>query len=151
MARESQSGEGGPERMRELPSWLISRAAGRSQRLLSEAFAGAGVRGYHYRILVALDELGPLSQVGISDRTQIDRSDVVAALNELTARGLVERSRDPGDRRRNLVTIKPAGRKEVRTLDAVVDGVQDELLAPLSAADRAELIRILGQLVDANR
>lgn len=151
MKAESKSGEPGPARMRELPTWLISRVAGRSQRLLSAAFAGAGVRGYHYRILVALDELGPLSQVGISDRTQIDRSDVVAALNELTERGLVERSPDPDDRRRNLVTVTPVGRKELRALNEVVDGVQDELLAPLSAADRAELVRILGQLLDANR
>src|SRR4051794_2913175 len=114
MEAESRKKEPAPARMLELPSWLISRIAARSQRLLSEGFARAGVRGYHYRILVALEEFGPISHVDLGGRTQIDRSDMVAALNELAARGSVERSPDPGDRRRNLVTITPAGARERR-------------------------------------
>jgi DNA-binding MarR family transcriptional regulator len=65
--------------------------------------------------------------------------------------GSVERSPDPDDRRRNVVTITPAGAKELRRLDRVVSGVQEELLEPLPAADRAELVRLLTRLADGNR
>jgi DNA-binding MarR family transcriptional regulator len=58
----------------------------------------------------ALDELGPASQAEFSRRTAIDRSDMVAIINELTEQGYVERSADSSDGRRNVITITPAGR-----------------------------------------
>ena len=137
-----------PARVLEMPTWLISRAYARSHRLLAEGFAGEGVRGYHYRLLAALQEFGPASQAALGRRTSIDRSDVVAALNELADRGLVQRSADPDDRRRNVITITPAGRRQLRKLDQVLAGVQEKLLAPLSAADRARLIRLLNRLLE---
>src|ERR1700730_4698626 len=119
-------------RILEMPSWLITRAYAYSHRLLAEGFGAAGVRGYHFRLLAALEEFGPASQADLGRRTSIDRSDVVAALNELAARGLIQRSPDPDDRRRNVITITPAGTKQLRALAPILDGVQDQLLAPLS-------------------
>ena len=97
---------------------------------------------------VVWQEFGPASQAALGRRTSIDRSDVVAALNELADRGLVQRSADPDDRRRNVITITPAGRRQLRKLDQVLAGVQEKLLAPLSAADRARLIRLLNRLLE---
>jgi MarR family transcriptional regulator, lower aerobic nicotinate degradation pathway regulator len=78
----------------------------------------------------------------------MDRSDVVAALNELAGRGLVERAPDPDDRRRNVITITPAGTAHLHRLDGLLAGVQDELLAPLSPAERAQLIRLLTRVLE---
>jgi DNA-binding MarR family transcriptional regulator len=135
-------------RILEMPTWLISQAYAHSHRLLADGFAAAGVRGYHYRLLAALEEFGPASQAALGRRTSIDRSDVVAALNELAARGLIQRSPDPDDRRRNVITITPAGTEELRTLAPMLDGVQDQLLAPLSAAERTQLIGLLTRLLE---
>jgi len=44
------------------------------------------------------------------------------------------------------VSITTAGRRRLRKLDEIVASVQEELLAPLSAAERAELIRLLAEL-----
>jgi DNA-binding MarR family transcriptional regulator len=137
-----------PSRIQQLPTWLISRAYAHSHRLLAEGFAAAGVRGYHYRLLAALDEFGPASQADLGRRTSIDRSDVVAALNELAGRGLIQRAPDPDDRRRNVITITPAGSEQLRTLDQILEGVQEKLLAPLSGADRTQLLRLLTRLVE---
>ncbi|MEN3280936.1 MAG: MarR family transcriptional regulator, lower aerobic nicotinate degradation pathway regulator [Solirubrobacteraceae bacterium] len=139
-----------PSRVAQMPTWLISRAYAHSHRLLAEGFASAGVRGYHYRLLAALEEFGPASQAALGRRTSIDRSDVVAALNDLAARGLIERAPDPDDRRRNVVTITPAGAEQLRELDKVLAGVQEKLLAPLSSADRTKLMRLLTRLVERN-
>jgi DNA-binding MarR family transcriptional regulator len=140
-----------PARIRDMPTWLISRAHAHSHRLLADGLAAADARGYHYRLLAALEESGPASQAALGRRTGIDRSDVVAALNELADRGLVQRSPDPDDRRRNIVTITPAGAERLRTLDTVLAGVQEQLLAPLSPAERTQLVTLLTRLLAHER
>jgi DNA-binding MarR family transcriptional regulator len=135
-------------RILETPSWLIGRASAYSHRLLVDGFAAADARGYHHRLLAALQEFGPASQAALGRRTGIDRSDVVAALNELADRGLIQRTPDPDDRRRNVITITPAGTEQLRRLEQILAGVQDELLAPLSPADRTRLIRLLTRLLE---
>lgn len=133
-------------RLDSLPTWLLSRSSGRAHRLLGDAFAAAGARGYHYRALAALDDLGPASQATLGRRAEMDRSDIVATITELEADALVERAPDPDDRRLKIVTITAAGRRRLKKLDGVVASVQEELLAPLTSAERAELIRLLGRV-----
>lgn len=135
-------------RLRALPSWLINQAALPANRLVNEALAGAGRRRYHYTLLTVLDQVGPASQADLSRRTMIDRSDMVATVNELADEGLLDRAADPTDRRRNVVTITPAGRRELRALDRLVAAAQDELLAPLSPHERAQLVDLLTRIVD---
>ncbi len=137
-----------PQRIAHLPTWLLAQANARAHRLLAEAFTRHGVRGYHYRLLAALEEFGPASQIALSRRTGIDRSDVVAALNDLESEGLVTRSADAQDRRRNTIAITATGTARLAGLDDVVADVQAALLAPLSPPDRTELLRLLSHLSD---
>lgn len=134
-------------RLRHAPSWLIGRASVHSHRLVTERFAAAGARGYHYRLLAALAEDGPASQAALGRRTGIDRSDVVAALNELADAGLIERATDPADRRQNIITLTPDGEHHLTRLDRVLAEVQDDLLAPLSAVERDQLTGLLTRVV----
>ncbi|TDC93943.1 MarR family winged helix-turn-helix transcriptional regulator [Actinomadura sp. 7K507] len=137
-----------PARLLNAPSWLISLASAHSHRLVSDGFAAAGARGYHYRLLAALDEYGPSSQATLGRHTGIDRSDVVAALNELAAKGLIERTPDPSDRRRNIITLTPDGSRHLEELDAVLGGIQNDLLAPLSPSERDQLTGLLTRIID---
>jgi DNA-binding MarR family transcriptional regulator len=134
-----------PERMRERPTWLISRAYARSNGLLQEGFAqgGGGLRSYHYRLLAALDEWGPASQASLGRGTGIDRSDVTAALVDLEERGLVQRDVNQADRRRNVVSITAAGVRHLEALDSVVDEIQERLLAPLSEGERRQFVTLM--------
>ncbi|GAA4617959.1 MarR family transcriptional regulator [Actinoallomurus liliacearum] len=136
-----------PTRLKGTPSWLIGQAAMHGHRILTERFAAAGARGYHYRLLAALQEFGPASQATLGRCTAIDRSDVVAALNELAAKGLIERSPDPDDRRRNIITLTPAGADHLDHLTAALAEIQDALLAPLSAPEREQLTHLLARVV----
>jgi DNA-binding MarR family transcriptional regulator len=136
-----------PERLRRLPSRLLNLAAGSAQRQVGEKLATLDSRKWHYATLAALEEFGPDSQSGLSDRTGIYRSDMVATINDLTARGLVVRVPDPADRRRNAITLTDEGRRHLRQLDILLADAEAEFLAPLSEAERAELIRILSLIV----
>jgi DNA-binding MarR family transcriptional regulator len=141
-----------PTRIRDRPTWLISRAYARSTALLNDGFAAsaAGLRSYHYRLLAALDEWGPASQADLGRSTNMDRSDVAGALNELAGRRLIARTVDPSDRRRNIVSITRAGMKQLGLLDHIVADTQEQLLAPLNQTERRQFVKLLHRLVDTD-
>ncbi|TCN39219.1 DNA-binding MarR family transcriptional regulator [Kribbella orskensis] len=136
-----------PSALLKTPSWLLTQSAMHAQRIVGEAFAAGNARGYHYRLLATLAEFGPASQASLGRRTGIDRSDVVAAINELTADGYVERSPDPEDGRRNIITITPAGRRQHSRLDDLVKEAQATIFAPLSPAERDQLTALLAKVL----
>jgi len=88
------------------------------------------------------------SQASLGRHTAMDRSDVAAAVSELVSRGLAQRAPDPADRRRNVIRITPAGTAHLRRLDGLLAGVQDELLAPLSPAERQQLTGLLNRILE---
>ncbi|WP_310723428.1 MarR family winged helix-turn-helix transcriptional regulator [Streptomyces sp. N2A] len=137
-----------PDRLRRRASRLLSQLTTRSDRLINEGLARADARKWHYAVLASLQECGPGSQATLSRRSGIYRSDMVSVLNELTERHLVERAPDPDDQRRNIITISPQGRRHLRRLDKVLDDLHDELLAPLTPAERDQFVQLLTRLLD---
>jgi MarR family transcriptional regulator, lower aerobic nicotinate degradation pathway regulator len=130
-------------RLEDKPTWLINQVYQRAHRLLADGFAEAGSRGYHYRLLAALEQHGPTSQAELGRATGIDRSDVVAALNELAGEGYVERTADSADRRRNVITMTGRGVRRLAELEPVVAQAQVSLLAPLSRAERTQFLALM--------
>lgn len=136
-----------PSVLTQLPSWLLTQSAAQAHRIISETFAAGGARAYHFRLLATLVEFGPASQAELGRRSCIDRSDVVAALNELAADGYVDRTPDPEDGRRNIITITTSGRRHYRRLTTLVTKAQDDVFGPLSPTDRARLTTLLSRLL----
>jgi DNA-binding MarR family transcriptional regulator len=130
------------------PSWLLTQTAMHAQRLVGEAFAAEGARGYHFRLLATLMEFGPSSQAALGRHTGIDRSDIVATVNELATAGYVERSPDPTDARRNIITLTPPGHRRHQELEETVRQVQDQIFAPLTPTERNTLTALLTKLLD---
>jgi DNA-binding MarR family transcriptional regulator len=137
-----------PLRLRLLPSWLLTQAALDAQRMTAKRFDLLGMRRQHFAVLTALADFGAASQAELGRRLSIDRSDMAAASAALENAGLVRRTRDAADRRRNFVALTPAGVFALRQLDAHVTEAQEDLLAPLTPAERAELTRLLTRLVE---
>ncbi|MFH9723749.1 MarR family winged helix-turn-helix transcriptional regulator [Streptomyces sp. NPDC017254] len=136
-----------PARLRALPSRLLALTAARADRLVGAGLAAEDARKWHYTVLVSLDEYGPTSQAGLSRRTGIYRSDLVAVINELADQGHVERTPDPADRRRNVITLTARGRRHLERLDKVVTDAQDELMGPLTVTERTLLAALLERLI----
>jgi DNA-binding MarR family transcriptional regulator len=82
----------------------------------------------------------------IADALGYDRSHLVGVLDDLEAQELIERRRDPADRRRHLVTLTPAGKDAVTRLRAVSKQLDDEFFEPLSTEERQELFVLLSRL-----
>ncbi|WP_329125449.1 MarR family winged helix-turn-helix transcriptional regulator [Streptomyces sp. NBC_01465] len=137
----------GLERITALPSWLLGRASARGHRLLTEAFAQEGMRMAHHAVLTAVAALGPVSQAELGRTVRIDPKDMVAVVNELQQDGLVTRTPDPADRRKNAITVSAAGRRRLHRLEALGDAANDTLLAPLDAREREQLTALLAKIV----
>ncbi|HLU44451.1 MAG TPA: MarR family transcriptional regulator [Natronosporangium sp.] len=137
-----------PARLRRTPSWLITQTATLAHRLVSAALVEVGATRYHYAVLAALEEFGPISQAELGRRCHIDRSDVVATINDLVHGRYVERRQDPADRRQNLITLTDAGRQRLQHIAGVLDTVQTDLLAPLTESERTTLTTLLRRILD---
>ena len=137
-----------PDRVKERPTWLLNRAYARSSALLFAGFEanGDGLRGYHYRLLAALEQWGPASQADLGRDTGIDRSDVTAVLTDLESRGLVQRKVDPDHKRRNIVSLTAQGKGALRKLDGVIEQIQQAVLAPLTPAQQRQFLNLLSRL-----
>jgi len=137
-----------PSRIRQLPSWLAGQLAVTAAGLVADALASDGLRRQHFIVLTALAERGAASQAALGRRLLIDRKDMHSLLSELERDGLVERVRDEHDRRRILVDLTPTGARALKRIDKRIEAAQQALLAPLSAADRRELQRLMTELVE---
>jgi DNA-binding MarR family transcriptional regulator len=136
-----------PARIRVLPSWLLGRAAARGHRLVAEALAGEGMRMMHHAVLSAVAELGPVSQAQLGRSVSIDPKDMVAIVNDLQNGGLVTRTPDPADRRKNAITISAHGMRRLQRTERLGDEANDELTAALTPAEREQLINLLTRIV----
>jgi DNA-binding MarR family transcriptional regulator len=134
-----------PGALRALPSWQVSQVALVAERLVTAALGRW--RRHHYRVLLALAEMGSSSQADIGRHVWLDRSDLHAAVSELEAARLVRRQRDDSDRRRTVVSLTSNGERELGRLHHAVSEAQGQLLEPLSERDRATLGRLLARVI----
>ena len=135
-----------PARLTEKPTWLISQVSTQAHRLLAEKLAVVGARGYHYRLLAALEEFGrPARRASAAAPPWIAATWWQRSTSWPATAGAA--SPDPADHRRNVITITPVGTAHLQRLDGLLTDIQDELLAPLSPGERDQLTRLLSRVL----
>jgi len=134
-----------PAELLGLPSFLLLQVV-RDARRIGIGLHGTTLRAPQITVLAGLTEFGPASQKEISSRLRIDPSDLVSVLDDLQEQGLISRVRDETDRRRYVVTIRPAGRKALEVRLGQLRELNEALLAPLSAAERSVLHELIARV-----
>lgn len=140
-ARKSQAGL--PAELVASTLFLLKRLGFAAKQRTLDEYEQTGLGPYHHAILVLLEESARETQAEIADALGYDRGTLVGLLDELEERKLVERRRDPDDRRRHVVRITADGKRMLGRFRALAGRVEDGFLAPLDAEQREQLHALL--------
>jgi DNA-binding MarR family transcriptional regulator len=126
--------------------FLITQAHHRFRGRADEILRPLGIEVRHFGALTALAD-GVPSQRELADRLRVSGPVVVEMVDALEARGMVERRRDPVDRRSNALIVTDAGRDALEAARGKLDAVTSELVAPIGSDGDAELRALLRKLL----
>ncbi|GLV84464.1 MarR family transcriptional regulator [Streptomyces lavendulae subsp. lavendulae] len=135
--------------IRSLPTWLVGRVATRGRGLVADALSAEGLGLMHHAVLAAAAEYGPVAQADLCRLLAVDPKDMVGLLNHLQQSGLVLRTPDPADRRKNAVTVTPEGGAVLVRCARLAGEANAQLLAPLDPDEQRQLIALLTRLHEA--
>jgi len=127
-------------------SYLTSRAGRIGTQELTELMESESLTRNHFMIVCALAEFGPMSQNDLAKHSNLNRGHLVAYLDELAERKILERSVDPADRRRNIVTLTNAGKKFTARATAATQRSEADVFGALDAKQQATLRSLLQQV-----
>jgi DNA-binding MarR family transcriptional regulator len=128
--------------------YLLGRAHLEHRAIAERGLVSLGLSGKGFGALIVLVQEGPLSQQRLGERQGIDRTTMVAVVDELERAGFVERRRDPRDRRAYSLHATAKGRRVLKRAAEAARSAEDEFLAPLPAADRRRLKELLRTLLE---
>jgi DNA-binding MarR family transcriptional regulator len=106
-----------------------------------------GLTPKHFGCLAVIVADGPLSQQELGERLRVDRTTIVALVDELERRGFLARRRNPSDRRAYALEATPAGRRWRERTEAQLADAEARILAALEPEERDQLIGLLQKLV----
>lgn len=126
--------------------FLLARMGHVAARQFSERIAELGLTTRMWGALNVLDAEGATTQQFLGKCTGIDPSSMVATIDDLEARGLVERHPHPSDRRAHALHLTEQGRDVLTRGRRLARAAQEDLLAPLSPEERKALHDLLLRL-----
>ncbi|MCC8392203.1 MarR family transcriptional regulator [Paraburkholderia sp. MMS20-SJTR3] len=125
---------------------LVRRAQQRHAAVwLSEV--SAEITSVQYAALEILHETPGVSQRQLGDQLDVDRSTIADLVARMVRNGLIERADDPVDKRSYVLFLSAAGKKRLVALRPRVEQVERILTAKLTAAESAQLRRLLAALL----
>ncbi|HYM96023.1 MAG TPA: MarR family transcriptional regulator [Candidatus Sulfotelmatobacter sp.] len=126
---------------------LINQFSKALHRRSSEDLLGMRLKSY-LALSYVRDHPGATQQE-LEAALMVDANAVVILLNELEAARWIVRRRDPDDRRRHLVEITTSGRHAAERAEKAREGLEEEILAGLTQAERATLQKLIRRVLDA--
>ena len=145
-APEAPEAQESPRCLAENLGWLLSQAHYALATEVSAALAPLGISGRSHQVLAAA-LTGERTQTELARLVGLDKTTMVVTMDELERLGLAERRPSKTDRRARVIVVTAKGKRMVERGQALIEGIQDEVLATLPARDRAAFLRALGNLV----
>jgi DNA-binding MarR family transcriptional regulator len=127
--------------------YLLKHAQLHLSELTGKALEPYGIGGRQLAVLIAIDDALPQSQQEIARRLDVDRTSMVALVDELERKGLAERRSATSDRRKNVIVLTAAGKDTLRKATEASDAAEHELLGRLSDAEAATFRQMLQTIV----
>jgi DNA-binding MarR family transcriptional regulator len=131
--------------------FLISRMGMVAQKQFAERIEQLGLSTRMWGALNVLEAEGEITQHALCKSVGMDPSSMVSTIDELEAKGLVERRRHPHDRRAHALHLTDRGRETLARGRELARSAQEDLLAPLNQEERRQLHDLLLRLTLASR
>jgi DNA-binding MarR family transcriptional regulator len=128
----------------------LRRAYFVATRLFAEQCNGLEITPIQFAILEVIAQEESLPQKEIAERVGTAASVVVRPIRDLEQNGIVERLRDPADRRNHHLRLTGAGHQLRAALQPRIHAVEGQLLSPLQADERATLIDLLTRIIHSH-
>jgi DNA-binding GntR family transcriptional regulator/DNA-binding MarR family transcriptional regulator len=129
---------------------LLSKLGHRAKRLFTRQLEELALKANHVQVLVYLSGHPGASQRSLVEALRVTPSTIVDLIDDLEARALLRRLRNPLNRRASVVSLTADGRAMLDRALALSQAVEGELLAPLTAGDRGQLLAYL-RVLDADK
>lgn len=126
--------------------FLLSKVGLRNAMAFAGALEPLGIRPQHFALLRYLSHAEGRSQQALAELLHIPPSRMVALVDDLQERGLVERRPNPSDRRAHAVHLTTKGKRLLGRAVAVAGRHERRLCAPLTDEERATLLALLRRL-----
>lgn len=135
-----------PVRLARWPGFLLARAHVRAHAAFQDALVPVRLTPKSFGALTVIVENGPLSQAALGETLLIDRTTIVAVVDELERVRYVERRRNAADRRIHSLHATEAGRNALRAAEGIARRCHEEMLAELDVDEREELSALLARI-----
>lgn len=148
--QQSKSRKAEPFPLRVRPGFLIRRLHQIHTALFFEECQAFDVTPVQFSVLSALKECGALDQASLAREIGIDRTNVADVVRRLAARGLVSRTSGHRDLRLRLAGLTDEGLRLLARMEEAARRAHERTVESLGPAERAQFVKMLGRLVDAN-
>lgn len=135
-----------PPSLANRPGALLTIAARTGQELAKRRLTPLGLTVQMCGVMNLLAE-GPISQQALGEQLGIDRTTVVELIDELESKGVVERRRNPTDRRSYALHLTAKGKPVQKRAAAAFDAAAAEFFSPLPHGDQKALAEMLRRLI----
>lgn len=125
---------------------FVLRQVQQRHALIFASSFGDDLTPMQWAALAKLAEIGECSQNQLGRLVAMDAATIKGVVDRLIRRGLTETRADPGDRRRLLLRLTPAGTDLYAAGATKAARVTDETLEPLDAGESEQLVALLRRL-----
>jgi DNA-binding MarR family transcriptional regulator len=128
----------------EMAGHLIRRLHQQSTQVFQAHTQAAGfeLTSVQFAALDAIGRQPGIDQAGLAATISFDRATIGGVIDRLEHKGLVQRQVSPDDRRARLLQLTAEGRRLLAAVRPVVEGLQPQILAPLSPRERAQFLAL---------
>jgi DNA-binding MarR family transcriptional regulator len=129
-------------------AFLLSQIGAHSAGCFAERLAVLNLAPPHAGILRIISQTEGLSQQSLGEKLGVFPSRLVQMIDELEARGMVDRKDNPADRRSYALILTKAGRESLKHIERIACQVEERVCAALDESERAQLRSLLTRIAE---
>lgn len=126
--------------------FLLRRAYQRHTAIFRQTVPESQLTAAQFVVMLTVRDRGPCEIPGIVQQTAIDEASLRGIVERLKWRKLLNAEHEPGDARRMVVSLTPAGQEMLEQTVPFAQEITEQTYGDLSAQERATLVALLHKM-----